>query len=85
MSELVECLVAGGVWVIGTLELTREQFEGMTPQFDGTFNIVFNYDGFRYYYDGIVPEYDFTKGLGLKEAIVRFNVSTDNIVGKWPA
>jgi hypothetical protein len=85
MSELVECLVNGGVWVIGTLELTREQFEEMTPQLDGTFNVIFSYDGFRYYYDGIVPEYDFTKGLGKREAIVKFHVSPDNIVGKWPA
>lgn len=82
MSDLVECLVDGGVWIIGTLNVSREQFETMQPEPDGTFNAVLKHDGYLYYYDSIVPEYDFTHGT--RNVTVNFHLSRDNIFAKRP-
>ena len=83
MTELMECKIDGGTWIVGTLTVDRFKFFGMLPEKDGTYNATLQYDGWVYYYDRLVPEYDFT--LGLLMSVVKFKLTRDNIYLKHKA
>lgn len=83
MTELVECKIDGGTWIVGTLTIDRFKFFTMTPDKDGGYSAVLEYDGWAYYYDGLVPEYDFT--FGLLFSFVKFKLTKDNIYLKCKA
>jgi len=83
MSDLIECMVDGGTWVVGDLVVNRQQFEEMTAQEDGTFTAVLKHDGFAYFYDGLVADIDLSHGI--KNMTVTFRLTPANIFAKGPA
>lgn len=80
MSDLMECKIDGGTWIVGDLTITRERFEEMVPDDRGEYSAVFQHDGWLYYYDGLIPEFDFSHGM--KNLKVSFRISPKNIVTK---
>ena len=83
MSQLVECLVDGGVWIVGDWVVDREYFEQMPfDHYRQTYSGRLAFDGFEYLYDGLVPDFDFSNGL--ENAKITFHLTKDNIVSKYP-
>ena len=83
MSDLMECNIDGGTWLVGDIIFSREEFEEMTPDHRGEFSIRIKSRGYVYYFDQLVPEFDFSNGIpNLK---ITFRLSPKNIVMKVPA
>jgi hypothetical protein len=80
MSDLMECNVDGGTWLVGDLVVSREEFEQMTPDHRGEFSAVVRANGYLYYFDQLVPECDLSHGI--KNMKIIFRLSPRNIVMK---
>jgi hypothetical protein len=82
MSDLMECNISGGKWLVGELIISREEFETMVPDYRGEYSAVIRNNGYLYYYDQLVPRYDFSNGI--PKAKVNFQLTPKNFVQKIP-
>ena len=81
MSELIECVVDGGVWIVGDWVVDREYFEQMPfDHYRQTYSGRLSFDGWEYLYDGLSPVFDFSNGL--ENAKITFRITKENIVSR---